>query len=129
MQCNPIGCSASLLYVSRPLRVAAFLNFFIEFNFKRSHDFIDIKIDDNVLATMMLIMMITVMLMTMLIMMLIMITITMLIVVMITTIQPLILKATSCWKLDWDELESNQQHFHSLCHHLNAKVRSPVWVD
>ncbi|XP_060043548.1 meiosis 1 arrest protein isoform X2 [Erinaceus europaeus] len=31
---------------------------------------------------------------------------------------PIILKPTSCWKLDWDELESNQQHFHALCHSL-----------
>ncbi|XP_050020937.1 meiosis 1 arrest protein isoform X2 [Alexandromys fortis] len=31
---------------------------------------------------------------------------------------PFILRPTSCWKLDWDELETNQQHFHALCHCL-----------
>ncbi|XP_069845169.1 meiosis 1 arrest protein [Dipodomys merriami] len=31
---------------------------------------------------------------------------------------PFILKPTSCWQLDWDELETNQQHFHALCHSL-----------
>ncbi|KAM6180204.1 meiosis 1 arrest protein [Erethizon dorsatum] len=31
---------------------------------------------------------------------------------------PFILRPTSCWKLDWDELETNQQHFHALCHSL-----------
>ncbi|XP_073098256.1 meiosis 1 arrest protein isoform X1 [Manis javanica] len=31
---------------------------------------------------------------------------------------PFILRPTSCWQLDWDELETNQQHFHALCHCL-----------
>ncbi|KAM5227838.1 meiosis 1 arrest protein [Ctenodactylus gundi] len=31
---------------------------------------------------------------------------------------PFILRPTSCWQLDWDELEINQQHFHALCHSL-----------
>ncbi|XP_047599876.1 meiosis 1 arrest protein isoform X3 [Lutra lutra] len=29
-----------------------------------------------------------------------------------------VIKPTSCWQLDWDELETNQQHFHALCHSL-----------
>ncbi|NWR64196.1 M1AP protein, partial [Bucorvus abyssinicus] len=31
---------------------------------------------------------------------------------------PFIIKPTSCWKLDWDELEINQHSFHALCHSL-----------
>ncbi|XP_061066968.1 meiosis 1 arrest protein isoform X1 [Eubalaena glacialis] len=31
---------------------------------------------------------------------------------------PFILRPTSCWQLEWDELETNQQHFHALCHSL-----------
>ncbi|XP_065606305.1 meiosis 1 arrest protein [Cyrtonyx montezumae] len=31
---------------------------------------------------------------------------------------PFIIKPTSCWKLDWDELELNQHSFHALCHSL-----------
>ncbi|NXS87437.1 M1AP protein, partial [Erpornis zantholeuca] len=31
---------------------------------------------------------------------------------------PFIIKPTSCWQLDWDELETNQQSFHALCHSL-----------
>ncbi|NXI72083.1 M1AP protein, partial [Anseranas semipalmata] len=31
---------------------------------------------------------------------------------------PFILKPTSCWQLDWDELELNQHSFHALCHSL-----------
>ncbi|XP_004634189.1 meiosis 1 arrest protein [Octodon degus] len=31
---------------------------------------------------------------------------------------PFILRPTSCWQLDWDELETNQQRFHALCHSL-----------
>ncbi|XP_058406827.1 meiosis 1 arrest protein isoform X2 [Diceros bicornis minor] len=31
---------------------------------------------------------------------------------------PFILRPTSCWQLDWDELETNQHHFHALCHSL-----------
>ncbi|XP_045142513.1 meiosis 1 arrest protein [Echinops telfairi] len=29
-----------------------------------------------------------------------------------------VVKPTSCWQLDWDELETNQKHFHALCHSL-----------
>ena len=35
-------------------------------------------------------------------------------------------RPTCCWKLDWDELESNQQDFNSLCKVLNEKVGSIV---
>uniref|UniRef100_H3B0P3 Meiosis 1 associated protein n=1 Tax=Latimeria chalumnae TaxID=7897 RepID=H3B0P3_LATCH len=31
---------------------------------------------------------------------------------------PLIIRPTSCWQLDWDELETNHQSFHALCHAL-----------
>ncbi|KAM9028305.1 meiosis 1 arrest protein isoform 2-T3 [Ara ararauna] len=31
---------------------------------------------------------------------------------------PFIIKPTSCWQLDWDELEINQHTFHALCHSL-----------
>ncbi|OPJ81214.1 meiosis 1 arrest protein [Patagioenas fasciata monilis] len=31
---------------------------------------------------------------------------------------PLIIRPTSCWQLDWDELEINQHSFHALCHSL-----------
>ncbi|CAM5110643.1 unnamed protein product [Eretmochelys imbricata] len=31
---------------------------------------------------------------------------------------PFIIKPTSCWQLDWDELEMNQHNFHALCHSL-----------
>uniref|UniRef100_UPI00398F820A meiosis 1 arrest protein isoform X5 n=1 Tax=Pristiophorus japonicus TaxID=55135 RepID=UPI00398F820A len=31
---------------------------------------------------------------------------------------PLIIRPTNCWKLDWDELETNHQNFHALCHTL-----------
>ncbi|NWS77223.1 M1AP protein, partial [Crotophaga sulcirostris] len=31
---------------------------------------------------------------------------------------PFIIKPTTCWKLDWDELETNQHSFHALCHGL-----------
>ncbi|XP_035672197.1 meiosis 1 arrest protein-like [Branchiostoma floridae] len=34
---------------------------------------------------------------------------------------PLVVTATSCWKLDWEELESNQTNFHALCHMLQEK--------
>lgn len=39
--------------------------------------------------------------------------------------QPLIVKATTCWRVEWDELERNQSRFHALCHHLLNKVRPP----
>ncbi|NXX80068.1 M1AP protein, partial [Urocolius indicus] len=31
---------------------------------------------------------------------------------------PFIIRPTSCWRLDWDELEINQQSFHALCQSL-----------
>ncbi|KAM9295443.1 LOW QUALITY PROTEIN: meiosis 1 arrest protein [Morus bassanus] len=31
---------------------------------------------------------------------------------------PFIMKPTSCWQLDWDELEINQHSFHALCRSL-----------
>ncbi|XP_067414946.1 meiosis 1 arrest protein [Emydura macquarii macquarii] len=31
---------------------------------------------------------------------------------------PFIIKPTSCWQLDWDELEMNRHNFHALCHSL-----------
>ncbi|XP_016385296.1 meiosis 1 arrest protein [Sinocyclocheilus rhinocerous] len=34
---------------------------------------------------------------------------------------PLIIKPTSCWQLDWDETETNQQTFHALCHILKTR--------
>ncbi|CAK7296403.1 Meiosis 1 arrest protein [Vulpes lagopus] len=38
---------------------------------------------------------------------------------------PFILRPTSCWQLDWDELETNQQHFHALCHSLLVSIHVP----
>nr|XP_045008523.1 meiosis 1 arrest protein isoform X5 [Jaculus jaculus] len=35
-----------------------------------------------------------------------------------------VIKPTSCWQLDWDELETNQQHFHALCHSLLSMLDS-----
>ncbi|XP_062850320.1 meiosis 1 arrest protein [Trichomycterus rosablanca] len=34
---------------------------------------------------------------------------------------PLIIRPTSCWQLDWEEIESNQQTFHALCHTLKGR--------
>ncbi|XP_018585827.1 meiosis 1 arrest protein isoform X1 [Scleropages formosus] len=34
---------------------------------------------------------------------------------------PLIMKPTSCWQLDWEEMETNLQHFHALCHVLRGR--------
>ncbi|NXA56785.1 M1AP protein, partial [Nothocercus julius] len=31
---------------------------------------------------------------------------------------PFIIRPTSCWQLDWDELETNQHSFHALCYSL-----------
>ncbi|NWX10528.1 M1AP protein, partial [Caloenas nicobarica] len=31
---------------------------------------------------------------------------------------PFLIRPTSCWQLDWDELEINQHSFHALCHSL-----------
>ena len=36
---------------------------------------------------------------------------------------PLLVRPTSCWKLEWEELEGNQQNFQALCHQLREKVR------
>ena len=36
--------------------------------------------------------------------------------------QPLILRPTSCWKIDWCELETNQQNFHALSSLLYQQV-------
>ena len=38
--------------------------------------------------------------------------------------KPLVVKATMCWKVEWDELEANQQNFLSLCSQLNKQVLS-----
>ena len=35
---------------------------------------------------------------------------------------PQVLKPTACWKLDWEDLETNQQLFSALCQHLRDKV-------
>uniref|UniRef100_UPI00398E606D meiosis 1 arrest protein isoform X2 n=1 Tax=Pristiophorus japonicus TaxID=55135 RepID=UPI00398E606D len=51
---------------------------------------------------------------------------------------PLIIRPTNCWKLDWDELETNHQNFHALCHTLKKRdwmllarsepqVMGPTW--
>ncbi|XP_031557539.1 meiosis 1 arrest protein-like, partial [Actinia tenebrosa] len=34
---------------------------------------------------------------------------------------PYILRPTVCWKLDWEELERNQQYCHALCHALQER--------
>lgn len=39
---------------------------------------------------------------------------------------PFIIKPTSCWQLDWDELELNQHSFHALCHSLLVSVKIAV---
>ncbi|KAK2154863.1 hypothetical protein LSH36_255g01008 [Paralvinella palmiformis] len=48
-------------------------------------------------------------------------------------IKPLVTKATSCWRIDWDELETNQQHFQALCHMLAEKdevlLAQAIWDD
>ena len=36
---------------------------------------------------------------------------------------PHILKPTTCWKLDWEELERNHHHFNALCQLLQNRVR------
>ncbi len=35
---------------------------------------------------------------------------------------PLIMRPTACWKLEWEELEINQQQFYSICKLLSEKV-------
>ncbi|XP_046845567.1 meiosis 1 arrest protein-like [Xenia sp. Carnegie-2017] len=39
---------------------------------------------------------------------------------------PMYARPTCCWKLDWDELESNQQNFNSLCNLLSEKELSLI---
>ena len=34
----------------------------------------------------------------------------------------MVVSATKCWKVDWDELEKNEQLFKALCHELLKKV-------
>ena len=31
-------------------------------------------------------------------------------------------RPTACWKLEWEELETNQQHFTALCKTLKDRV-------
>lgn len=33
---------------------------------------------------------------------------------------PLVLLPTTCWQLDWDEMEANNNFFHALCHTLTV---------
>lgn len=33
---------------------------------------------------------------------------------------PLVVRPTICWQLDWDEIESNHNLFHALCHTLKV---------
>ncbi|XP_072263108.1 meiosis 1 arrest protein [Pyxicephalus adspersus] len=37
---------------------------------------------------------------------------------------PSILNPSACWELDWDQLESNQENFQALCHHLQTQQLS-----
>ena len=32
------------------------------------------------------------------------------------------MRPTACWKLEWEELETNQQHFTALCKTLQDRV-------
>ena len=41
-------------------------------------------------------------------------------------IQPLIMMPTACWKLDWEELETNSDNFYALCQLLREKVSASV---
>ncbi|KAB5579247.1 hypothetical protein PHYPO_G00192900 [Pangasianodon hypophthalmus] len=34
---------------------------------------------------------------------------------------PLVIRPTTCWQLDWEEMESNHQTFHALCHTLRTR--------
>ncbi|XP_068163739.1 meiosis 1 arrest protein [Antennarius striatus] len=34
---------------------------------------------------------------------------------------PLVICPTTCWQLDWDEMESNHNLFHALCHTLKSR--------
>ena len=35
---------------------------------------------------------------------------------------PMVLKPTSCWKLDWEDLESNTNNFAAVCKLLKERV-------
>lgn len=35
---------------------------------------------------------------------------------------PLVIRPTTCWQLDWDEMETNHNLFHALCHTLRVCV-------
>lgn len=39
---------------------------------------------------------------------------------------PITMRPTACWRLDWEELENNQNHFSALCRMLQQKVHSAV---
>ncbi|XP_023152991.2 meiosis 1 arrest protein isoform X2 [Amphiprion ocellaris] len=34
---------------------------------------------------------------------------------------PLVIRPTTCWQLDWDEMETNHGLFHALCHTLRSR--------
>ncbi|XP_051554343.1 meiosis 1 arrest protein-like [Myxocyprinus asiaticus] len=34
---------------------------------------------------------------------------------------PFVIRPTSCWQLEWDEMETNHQTFHALCHTLRTR--------
>ncbi|XP_062300465.1 meiosis 1 arrest protein [Scomber scombrus] len=34
---------------------------------------------------------------------------------------PLVIRPTTCWQLDWDEMETNHNLFHALCHTLKSR--------
>ncbi|KAM7366115.1 hypothetical protein PAMP_015583 [Pampus punctatissimus] len=34
---------------------------------------------------------------------------------------PLVIRPTTCWQLDWDEIETNHNLFHALCHTLRSR--------
>ena len=38
---------------------------------------------------------------------------------------PLVARPTACWKLDWEDLVANQQHYTTLTKLLREKVREP----
>ena len=42
--------------------------------------------------------------------------------------QPLIMMPTACWKLDWEELEVNNDNFYALCHLLREKASNLTTV-
>lgn len=36
---------------------------------------------------------------------------------------PLVIRSTTCWQLDWDEMETNYNLFHALCHTLRVCLK------